>query len=118
MSTIELFRKETDYRMVPAGTKIFAAGDPGEEMYVVLEGDVDLQLRGRTIETVGPGGVFGELALIDNGPRTATAIARTACKLVPVSQKRFLFMVQQTPHFALQMMKVITDRLRSMDERF
>jgi len=118
MTTIELFRKETDFKAVPAGATIFTTGDPGEEMYVVLEGEVDLKLRGRTVETVGPGGIFGELALIDNSPRTATAIARTACNLAPVSQKRFLYMVQQTPHFSLQIMRVIAERLRTMDERF
>jgi CRP-like cAMP-binding protein len=62
--------------------------------------------------------VFGEMALIDSNPRAATAVASTACKLVPVSQKRFLFMVQQTPHFSLQIMKVIAERLRKMDARF
>jgi CRP-like cAMP-binding protein len=61
--------------------------------------------------------VFGEMVLIDSNPRAA-AVASTACKLVPVSQKRFLFMVQQTPHFSLQIMKVIAERLRKMDARF
>jgi CRP-like cAMP-binding protein len=118
MTTIDLFRNETDFTAVSPGATIFAAGDPGDEMYVILEGKVELLLRGRTIDTLGPGEVFGEMALIDSNPRAATAVASTACKLVPVSQKRFLFMVQQTPHFSLQIMKVIAERLRKMDARF
>ena len=55
--------------------------------------------------------------MIDHAPRVATAIARTACKLLPIPEKRFLFMVQQTPHFALQIMRVVAERLRRMDAR-
>ncbi len=56
------------------------------------------------------------MALIDHAPRTATAIAMSDCKLVPIPEKRFLFMVQQTPHFALQIMKVMAERLRKMND--
>ena len=57
------------------------------------------------------------MALIEHAPRTATATAKTDCALVPISEKRFTFMVQQTPHFALQIMKVMAERLRRMDAR-
>src|SRR5262249_53670417 len=117
MTTIDLFRNETDFKAVPAGATVFSEGDAGDAMYVIFEGEVELSIRGKHVERLGVGEVFGEMALIDSSPRVATAIARTACKLVPVSQKRFLFMVQQTPHFSLQIMKVIAERLRKMDER-
>jgi CRP/FNR family transcriptional regulator, cyclic AMP receptor protein len=86
-------------------------------MYVVLEGQVEITIGPAVVETLGPGEPFGEMALIDQAPRVATAIAKTPCKLAVLSEKRFLFMVQQTPHFALQIMKVMADRLRKMNAR-
>jgi CRP/FNR family cyclic AMP-dependent transcriptional regulator len=108
---------ETNPRVCEAGEAIFQAYDMGAEMYVVLEGQVELTIDGRVLETLGPGEPFGEMALIDQAPRTATAIAKTPCKLAVISEKRFLFMVQTAPHFALQIMKVMADRLRKMNER-
>jgi len=100
-----------------AGRTVFKEGDPGDTVYVVLDGKVDLRVAGRLVETVGPGGVLGEMALIEQAPRVATATARTACDLQPISEARFMAMIQQTPHFALQIMKVIASRLRRMNVR-
>jgi CRP-like cAMP-binding protein len=100
-----------------AGKTVFKEGDPGDTVYVVLDGKVDLRVNGRLVETVGPGGVLGEMALIEQAPRIATATARTACDLQPISEARFMAMIQQTPHFALQIMKVIASRLRRMNVR-
>lgn len=114
---LDMFADETYPRAYEAGEPIFETFDMGAEMYVVLEGEVELTIDGKTLETLGPGEPFGEMALIDQAPRTATAIAKTACKLAVIPEKRFLFMVQTTPHFALQIMKVMADRLRKMNER-
>jgi CRP-like cAMP-binding protein len=67
---------------------------------------------GKVIDSAGPDSIFGEMALIDQSPRSATAIARTPCKVVPVDQKRFTFMVQQTPFFSIQVMRIMANRLR------
>jgi CRP-like cAMP-binding protein len=96
---------------------VFREGDAGDAVYVVLEGKVDLRVNGRLVETVGPGGVLGEMALIEQAPRIATATARTACDLQPISEARFMAMIQETPHFALQIMRVIASRLRRMNVR-
>jgi len=114
-ATITLFRNATDYESFPAGQIIFQEGQPGEVMYAVSEGEVDILVHDKVIDTVGPGGIVGEMALIDTKPRSATAIAKTDCKLVPISEKRFTFLVQQTPNFALQVMRVMAYRLRHMD---
>jgi len=114
---MEMFAAEENPRACEPGEVIFRAYDMGAEMYVVLEGDVELSIGDKVVETLGPGEPFGEMALIDQAPRTATAIAKTACKLAVISEKRFLFMVQTTPHFALQVMKVMADRLRKMNAR-
>src|SRR5262245_9214107 len=118
MSTVDLFHAE-DVELVSyrAGQTIFREGDPGDLMYVVRTGEVELRVNGQLVDSLGPGGVMGEMALIEHAPRTATATAKTDCTLVPIPEKRFTFMVQQTPHFALQIMKVIAERLRRMDAK-
>ena len=114
---LTVFASEANPRVCGIGETIFQAYDMASEMYVVIEGEVELRIGDKVIETVGPGEPFGEMALIDQAPRTATATARTPCKLAVISEKRFLFMVAQTPHFALQIMKVMADRLRKMNAR-
>jgi CRP/FNR family transcriptional regulator, cyclic AMP receptor protein len=106
-----------DAKNYAAGQCIFNEGQPGDLMYVVLEGEVSLLIHGELVETLREGGVLGEMALLDSAPRTASAVARTNCKLVPVSQKRFNLLVQHTPDFALQIMRVMAGRLRVMDAR-
>jgi CRP-like cAMP-binding protein len=117
MVKLELFKNEDRYDEFKHGQTVFNEGDAGSTMYVVLEGNVKLSVNGREVETLGPGGVLGEMSLIDTAPRSATASAASDCKLVPVDLRRFTFLVQQTPHFALQIMRVIVDRLRRMDQK-
>jgi CRP/FNR family transcriptional regulator, cyclic AMP receptor protein len=114
---LEMFAAEANPRVCEAGEAIFQAYDMGAEMYVVLEGQVEITIGANVVETLGPGEPFGEMALIDQAPRVATAVAKTPCKLAVITEKRFLFMVQTTPHFALQIMKVMADRLRKMNAR-
>jgi CRP-like cAMP-binding protein len=116
MATIELLRNDPKVQSVAAGETIFSAGDAGQLAYVVTEGSVELERRGRVLETVGSGGIFGEMALIDHYERSATARAVTETKIVPIDQKRFLYLVQNTPFFAIEVMNVMAERLRRMDE--
>ena len=107
----------SDAPLVPAipGKIIFAQGDPGDVMYVVLEGQAQIMIDGKLVETVRPGGILGEMALIDAAPRSATAIAKTQCVLVPTDEKRFADLIQRRPEFALHVMRVLANRLRRMD---
>ena len=116
-TTLDLFRNETDGELFSSGQTIFVQGDPGDSMYVVLKGEVELSINGAIRETLGPGEPFGEMALIDRSPRVASVVALTDCRLAVISEKRFLFLIQQTPYFALQIMKVMAERLRKMDFR-
>ena len=115
--TLEMFRNEKDTKEFAEGDVIFREGEPGDAMYVVVEGRVALTVRGRAVESVGPGGVLGEMALVDRAPRTATATAQLPARLAVIPEKRFLYMVQQTPHFSLQILRVVVERLRRMDEK-
>lgn len=110
--TLNLFRQATDGQTFAAGQVIFSEGQPGDVMYVIQAGEVEITLGGGVIDTAGPGEIIGEMALIDQRARSATAIARTECTLVPVDAKRFTYMIQQTPYFALTVMQVMVDRLR------
>lgn len=112
MPTLDILRREPDIRSFKQGDPIFVAGDPGDCMYAVVDGAVEIQLNGQAIEQVAPGGVFGEMGLIDSQPRSATAVAATDCSLAVIGEKRFLRLVEQAPQFALQMMRVVTERLR------
>ena len=69
------------------------------------------------IETIEAGGVFGEMALVENRPRSATATVKSDAKLVPIDRNRFMFLVQQTPFFALQLLTIVTERLRRFVEK-
>ena len=100
-----------------AGESIFREGEPGEKMYVVREGEVELSVHGKVIARIEKGGIFGEMALIDKKPRSATARAGIDCELGPIDEGRFLELVLQRPSFALEVMKVLVERLRLMDER-
>jgi CRP/FNR family cyclic AMP-dependent transcriptional regulator len=115
ISRIPYQKKES--RSFAAGQSIFTQGEAGDAMYVVLEGEVELLVNGQSVEKVGADGVLGEMALLEAAPRSATAVARTACKLVPVNQQRFSLLVQHKPDFALEIMRVMAGRLRQMDAR-
>jgi CRP/FNR family transcriptional regulator, cyclic AMP receptor protein len=99
-----------------AGDVIFAKGDKGDTMYVVRNGEVAIERDGHVMETLGGGGIFGEMALIDGSPRSATVRAKTDCEVAPINEKTFLFLVHETPFFAIAVMRTLADRLRRMDE--
>lgn len=109
-----LFGRDKSAFTVPAGEYIFREGDASSEMYIVIDGQVDIVLGDKIVETVDPGGMFGEMSLIGPAPRSASAVARFDAKLVPVDSKRFQFLIQQTPYFAIHVITVLADRLRRM----
>ena len=98
------------------GDVIFAEGDPCDKMYVIRSGEVEILLDGRVLEVIKSGGIFGEMALIDGAARVATARAKTACEVAPISEKTFLFLVHETPFFAIAVMRTLAGRLRRMDQ--
>ena len=117
MELIDLFRHETGFRSISAGQTIFHAGDSGLVMFVLMEGQADVLVGNKVVESAGPGAILGEMALIDHSPRSATVIARTDCRLLPIDVKRFDTLIQKTPDFARHVMKVMVDRIRSMNKR-
>lgn len=96
-----------------AGEVIFREGDPAKELFIVKSGKIEIRLGNRLLDTLPEFSIFGEMALIDRSPRSATAVAATDAIIVPVGEKQFLFLVSRTPFFALNVMRVLADRLRS-----
>jgi len=107
-----------DARTVKAGSTIFREGDEASELFVIKSGQVRVQIGNRTISELGAESIFGEMALIDSEPRSATVTAITDVELVPVSEKQFLFLVSQTPYFALKVMRILAQRLRVTNKTF
>jgi CRP-like cAMP-binding protein len=115
MDLSRLFKTSDEFHEFPAGTTIFTTGEPAAEMFVILDGEVEIHIGAGIVDVLKSGEVFGEMALIDSHIRSATAVARTDCRLAVIDEKRFLFMVRETPFFALDIMKVLAERLRHMN---
>jgi CRP-like cAMP-binding protein len=113
---VGVFKAATDTRQVPAGTVIFDVGSHGEEMFGVVEGKVELRLPNGKSVMVGPDETFGEMALLESGTRSATATTVEDSTLAVINKHRFLFLVHETPTFALNVMSSLADRLRDMQE--
>lgn len=98
-----------------AGETIFEIGTVGEVMYGVLEGSVELWIDGRVVETIAAGDVFGEGGLVQIPHlRASTAVAKTDCRLALVDEAHFKFLVQETPMFALEVIRSLSTRLRAL----
>ena len=114
--TLDLFRHDDHSESYTPGQIVFQIDDEADRMYVVAEGAVEIRIGETVLERVEPGGIIGEMALIEHLPRSATAVAVEPTKLSPIDQRRFLFLVQHHPFFALEVMQVLAHRLRQMDE--
>jgi CRP/FNR family transcriptional regulator, cyclic AMP receptor protein len=111
--TVDYFKNTKELKSFAAGEALFQAGESDPYMYAVREGEVDIFFNNTLFETVGMGGFVGEKSLIDNLPHTTTAIARTPVKVALVDEQKFLFLVHETPTFALQVMRTMAQRQRN-----
>jgi CRP/FNR family transcriptional regulator, cyclic AMP receptor protein len=114
---LNLVRNEKTVTKLAPGQVLFHKGEPAQAMYVVRAGQLQIGEGSVVYETVGPGDIVGEMAMIDTEPRSATVKALGASEVVVIDQARFLYMVQQTPFFAIRVMQVLAQRLRIMNER-
>jgi CRP/FNR family transcriptional regulator, cyclic AMP receptor protein len=111
-----LLRPEVPTRRFAAKDTIFREGEPGDEFFVVVHGKVEIRCGNRRLETLGPNGIFGEMALIDDSPRSATVVALTDVTVAPIKEMQFLFLVKHMPMFALKVMRVLAKRLRRQNK--
>jgi CRP-like cAMP-binding protein len=111
-----LLRPEVPTRNFAAGATIFREGEQGDEFFVVVRGKVEIRTGDRRLEILGPRGIFGEMALIDDSPRSATVVALTDVTVAPIKEEQFLFLVRHMPVFALKVMRVLAIRLRRQNK--
>ena len=113
---MELFKYVEPNRHYRAGELIFKQGDTAQEMYVVKEGEVEILLEERdeqkVLEVIGSYGIFGEMALVDNSPRSASAVAQTDVALLAIDEEGFQKHVHTTPFFAIEVLRITVKRLR------
>jgi CRP-like cAMP-binding protein len=114
MTPLAAFFGTAESRTVAAGEVVFNEGDASDgRMYALLEGEVRIVRGGQTLETVVEGGVFGELALLDDMPRSAAAVAQVDSQLAVISSERFRELILRNPSFALEIMKLLARRIRA-----
>ena len=113
---MKLLENHDQFVRIPAGSVLFREGDAGDNMYIILEGEISLTINGQALGQELEGGVVGEMALIDESSRSATATTRTDCLLAPLDIEAFTELVRKKPEFAIQVMRVLSQRLRLANE--
>ena len=117
MSVRGFFVSASQTREYAAGEVIFEQGDPSAQMYGVVSGAVDLVKNGAVVARIEADGTFGEMGIIDGSPRSLAAVAAEATTVAVIDDRTFLFLVQETPMFALQVMRSLAARIRELDAR-
>jgi CRP-like cAMP-binding protein len=112
-----LFASETEVITLAPGETLFEKGEPRRLMYVVKTGSLQIIDGNHIYETVSAGGIVGEMALVDGSARSATVRASERSMVIPITERRFLFLVQETPFFAIKVMRVMAAGIRAMNER-
>jgi len=116
MSTVRsVFRAADETRDLEAGEVVFREGDEGHHMFGVVSGSITLYKGGNPVASIGPEGTFGELAIIDRSPRSLSAVAAEPTQVAVINERTFLYLVHETPTFALQVMRSLAERLRQLD---
>ena len=115
VETIKILQNNSQIKSFSAGKIIFHQGAEGKEMYGVIQGEVEMLVNNKVIETINEGDVFGQGALVHSDHlRASTARAKTDCQIAFLDRNRFLFAVQETLMFALEVMKSYSDRFRRL----
>jgi CRP-like cAMP-binding protein len=114
---LRLISKAADIVDLKAGTEIVTEDTIGHEFYLVLSGEATVRRNGRKVATLGPGSYFGELALLDRGPRSATVIANTDMEVVVISQREFMSVLDQVPPVSTKLLASMAARLREADTK-
>ncbi|MBK9739132.1 MAG: cyclic nucleotide-binding domain-containing protein [Actinobacteria bacterium] len=116
MSVRGMFVSAKETKQYFPGEVVFSQGDASSQMFGVVSGAIDLFRDGELVMRIGPEGTFGEMGIIDGAPRSLTAVAAEATELATIDERTFLFLVQETPMFALQVMRSLAARIRELDD--
>jgi CRP-like cAMP-binding protein len=116
-SQLRKIRSAVEEVDVPAGVVLCEEGSVGREFFYIVEGTAVVRRNGRKAATLGPTGYFGELALLDRHPRSATVISETPMKLVVLDQRRFNGLLESTPGMSHKLLVAMSERLREADKK-
>ncbi|HSG31482.1 MAG TPA: cyclic nucleotide-binding domain-containing protein [Thermodesulfobacteriota bacterium] len=114
---LEMFKLSNRYDVFEPGDIIFDKGSDGGIMFIILEGEIEIQVDGFAVGKLFEGQILGEMALVEDQPRSATAIAITHTKIVPINRETFLLIVKEEPLFALFVMKDLSHKIRVLNQR-
>jgi CRP/FNR family cyclic AMP-dependent transcriptional regulator len=109
--------KASDEIEVKEGKVLVEEGKPGHEFFLIEDGTAEVRRKNRKVATLGRGQFFGELSLLDRGPRSATVIADTDMTLVVLGQREFLGVIDEVPAMAHKLLAALAGRLRDADSR-
>ena len=116
---LALLRDARSTRSLQAGEVLFKEGDPAQSLFIVKTGELRITSGNVIYEDVQPGGIVGEMGLVEQRmPRSATVYALTASEVVEIDEPRFFFLVERMPSFAIAVMRVLSRRLRHMDDLY
>src|SRR5580698_4952779 len=112
---MRLFAKKAGTTIIfPADSVVFNKGDQGSTMYVVQSGVIEMVIGDKVIEVCGPNEAIGFMSMIDEAPRSSTARVKEACEVSIIDRRKFRFMVDEVPNFALYIMGAMARRIRGM----
>ena len=114
---LSLVAKAADVVTIKAGNEVVQEGSPGHEFFLILDGEASVKRGKRKIATLGAGSYFGEMALLDRGPRSATIVADTDLKLVVLGQREFMGLLDQVPALSHKLLVAMATRLREADSK-
>jgi len=113
--SLEEIGKLADEIDVKDGTELMHEGRPGGEFFVIVDGRVRIERGGKVIATLGQGDFLGEIALIDGGPRTATAVADGPARLLVVAHREFHTLMADYPDIRLEILQALAERVRKLE---
>jgi len=117
MLYFDLFRHDPEFIEIKDGEILFSEGEIGDAMYVLVEGAAEISIGGVFFGECTQGSFVGEMAVVDGSPRHATVTAITDCKFVVVDEKRFHFLIDETPGFATEVIRIMAQRLKESNMR-
>jgi CRP-like cAMP-binding protein len=112
---LQAVAKASDEVELPAGRDLCEQGAIGREAFVIMEGEAVVRRNGRKVATLGPGDCFGELALLDHGPRTATVTAATDMRVLVLGAREFAGIIDEVPSIGNKLLKALAGRIRELD---
>jgi len=114
---LQLVARNTEDVKVDAGKVLVSEGSAGTEFFVIVDGKARVTRRGKKVATLGPGGFFGDLALLDRAPRNATVVAETPMEVLVLGQREFAALIDEVPGFAHKLLAGLARRLREADAK-